>query len=137
MLAEARRCDKPRSASSYIDGADKVLGSDHQVHEDHAKENSGNPSTNKSFHSLLGRQFDELSAAKGNAANVGKDVVSNDEGGRQEEPDHALKHIVHDEMGLNDDEVQRHVRPCKVGKLELVVSGLERCDEEDEACSDG
>lgn len=117
--------------ASYIDGADKVLGSAHEVHKNHAKQNRGNPCTDEPFHSLLRRQLDELSAAECDTANVGKDVVCNDEGGRQEEPNHALKHVIHDEMGLDDDEVQSHVSPCKVGELEFVVSGVERSNKED------
>lgn len=36
-------------------------------------------------------------------------------------------------MRLHNDEVQCHVRPCKVGELELIVAGLERGNEEDES----
>jgi hypothetical protein len=111
-------------AKTYINRADKVFGSNHDVDKNHAKENSGNPSTNKPLHGLLGRQFNELSAAKCDAADVGKNIIGNDEGGRQKEPNHALENIVHDKVSLHNDEVQRHVCPCKVGKLEFVVSSL-------------
>jgi hypothetical protein len=36
-------------------------------------------------------------------------------------------------MCLHDDQEQGHVRPCELGELELVVTSLERGDEEDEA----
>lgn len=74
-----------------------------------------------------------MSSTKGNSHEVGPNVVGDDHGGGEEEPDHALENVVHDEVGLDDDEVQSHVRPGELSKLELVVAGLERGDEEDEA----
>lgn len=74
-----------------------------------------------------------MGAAEGDTADVREDIVGDDKGGRKEEPDHALEDVVHDKVGLNDNEVQSHVSPREVGELELVVTGLERTDEEDEA----
>ena len=37
-------------------------------------------------------------------------------------------------MRLNNDQVEGHVRPRKLGELEAVVAFLERADEEDKAC---
>jgi hypothetical protein len=65
-----------------------------------------------------------LCATKHDAADVGKYVVGNDQSRWQEEPDHSLKDVVHDEMGLHDNKVQGHVRPSKVCELEFVVAGL-------------
>ena len=87
----------------------------------------------KALDGLLGRQLDELGTAKSDAADVRKYIVCDDERGGQEEPDHALEDVVHDEMRLHHDEVQRHVRPGKVGELKLVVAGLESCNKRDEA----
>jgi len=75
-----------------------------------------------------------LCPAEGDTTNIGPDVVGDDESGREEEPDEALKDIVHDEVRLHDDEVERHVGPGKLGELELVVARLKRGDEEDETC---
>lgn len=36
-------------------------------------------------------------------------------------------------MSLYDDQVQRHMRPSKVGELELEVASFEVGDEEDES----
>lgn len=119
--------------NTHIDRADEVLGSHHEVAEQHAENDSHDPSANKAFHGLLGRKLDELGATKGNTADVCPDIVGDDESGGEEEPDHAFKDVVHDEVGLDDDQVEGHVRPRKVGELELVVAGLERGDEEDEA----
>jgi hypothetical protein len=118
---------------THIDGANEVLGLHHQSSKKNGPDDSHDPSADETLNSLLGRQLDELGAAKSDTADVGKDIVGDDEGGGEEEPNHALEDVVHDEVGLEDDEVESHVRPSKVGELELVVTGLERCDEEDEA----
>lgn len=65
---------------------------------------------------------------------VCKDIIGDDQAHRQEEPDQALKNVVHDEMCLHDDEVQSHVGPRKLCKLKFVVAFLERHDEEHKAC---
>lgn len=121
------------SVEAYVDRADEVLGAHHDVHQEDAKENGHDPGTNKALDGLLGRQLNELGATESDTANVSPDIVGDDEGGRQEEPDHAFEDVVHDEVGLDDDKVQCHVRPSKVGELELVVAGLQRGDEEDES----
>lgn len=118
---------------SHVNRANKVLGSHHQVDEDQSPKDRHDPGADETLHRLLGGQLDELRTTKGDTADVGKDVVGDDESGGDEEPDHALEDVVHDEVGLEDDEVQGHVRPGEVGELELVVAGLEGCDEEDEA----
>lgn len=120
---------------TYIDRADEVLGSHHQAGEQHGKHDRHDPSAYETLDRLLGRQLDELRATKGDTADVGEDVIGNNEGGGQEEPDHAFEDVVHNEVGLADDEVKGHMRPGEVGKLELVVAGLERRDEEDKAWS--
>lgn len=85
------------------------------------------------FHRLLWRDLDELGPAKCNTAHVGKDVVDDDQAHGQEEPDHALKDVVHDEVSLHHDQVQSHVGPGELGELESVVAFLEGSNEEDEA----
>lgn len=118
---------------TYVDGADEVLGSRHDVCQEHGEQNSHDPSTNETLDCLLGGELDELRASKCHSADVREDVVGDDQRCGKEEPDHALKDVVHDEVCLNDDEVQSHVCPCEVGELESVVTSLKRCDEEDEA----
>lgn len=120
-------------SGTYIDRADEVLGARHDVGQQHGEKDRHDPRANKALNRLLGGQLDELSAAKRNTADVREDVVGDDESGGEEEPDHALEDVVHDEVRLDDNEVQGHVRPCEVGELELVVAGLEGRDEEDEA----
>lgn len=74
-----------------------------------------------------------MCATKCDAADVGKDVVGDDEGGWQEEPNHAFEDVVHDEMGLEDNQVECHVCPGELGELKAVVTLLKRADEEYEA----
>lgn len=76
-----------------------------------------------------------MRAAKGDTADVGEDVVCDNQRHWQEEPDHALKDVVHDEVCLHNDQVKSHVGPGKLRKLELVVTLLEGADKENEACS--
>lgn len=86
----------------------------------------------RTFNGLFGRELDELRFAESYAADVGEDVVDDDEADGEEEPDHAFEDVVHDEVGLDDDEVERHVGPGELGELEFVVAFLEGTDEEDE-----
>lgn len=130
-LANGRRSGQERR--TYIDRANEVLAAREEVSEKYSKQHSHNPCANKTLNRLLGRQLDELGAPKGNTADVGPDVVCNHQRSREEEPNHTLKDVVHDEMSLHNNQVQCHMRPGKVGKLELVVSSLERHDEEDKA----
>lgn len=84
------------------------------------------------FHSLLGTNLNQLRASERDAAYIGEDVIGNDQAHRQEEPDHAFEDIVHDEVGLDDDQVERHMGPGELGELEAVVALLQGADEEDE-----
>jgi hypothetical protein len=101
----------------------------------HAKDNCHEPSTNKTFNSLLGGQLDQGCSAHKEAENVGPNIVSNDKCGGQEEPDQALKDVVDNEMALTNDQQKRHVSPCKLRELEAVVTLLQVGDKEYEAYS--
>ena len=65
-----------------------------------------------------------MSTAEGDPTDVGPYIVCYDQGARQKEPDHALKNVVHNEMRLDDDQVERHVRPCKLSELEAIMAFL-------------
>lgn len=119
--------------AEVVDGADEVLGAHQHVGQQAAPDDGHDPGADEALDRLLGGELDQLGAAEGDAADVGEDVVADDERGGQEEPDHALEDAVHDEVGLDDDEVEGHVSPGEVGELELEVAGLEVGDEEDEA----
>jgi hypothetical protein len=124
-----------RFQPSYLDGADEILVSHQKIRHDHSKENGTNPGPNETLNRLFRRNLDELSAAKSDAADVGENVVCDNQGYGKEEPDHALKNVVHDKVGLHDHEVEGHVGPSKLGKLELVVALFERGDEKDKTCN--
>jgi len=113
--------------------ADKVLGAQQQVGQDDAEEDGHDPGADEALDCLLGGQLDQLGAAESDAADVGEDVVSDDQRGRQEEPDQALEHVIHDEVRLHDDEEKSHVRPGELRELELEVPGLKGANEEDKA----
>lgn len=118
---------------THIDGANKVFGAHQNVDKQEGEQDGHDPSTDKSFDSLLWRELDELCATKHDTADVGKYVVGNDQSRWQEEPNHSFKNVVHDEMGLYNNKVQGHVSPSKVSELEFIVAGLKRGDEEDES----
>jgi len=122
---------------AYVDGTDEVTILREEMCKYETKQNSEEPSAGEAFDGLLGGELDERGAAEGDAADVCPDIVCDDQGDGQEEPDHALEDVVHDEVGLHNDEVERHVRPGELGELELVVAFLEGGDEEDEAFGGG
>lgn len=119
--------------SEIIDGADEVLVAHQDVGHEVAEDNSANPCAEETFNGLLGGKLDQLGATKGDTADVGEDIVGNDQRGGKEEPDHALEDVVHDEVGLDHNQIQCHVCPSKLGELESVVALLERSDKEHES----
>lgn len=98
-----------------------------------APENGEEPRAEETFPCLLGRDLDERRSAECDAAKVGENVVCNDHGHGQNEPDEALKDVVDNEMRLSDDEEEGHVSPRKLSELELVVPLLEGKYEKNEA----
>lgn len=98
-------------------------------------QNGEEPRAEEAFPCLLGRDLDQGGSAKGDAAEVGPDVVGNDHGNGQDEPDEALEDVVNDEMRLSNNQEKGHVGPGELRELELVVALLQGGDEEDEACS--
>lgn len=120
---------------TYIYRADEVLVPHQHISHAEAEDDSANPCSHKSLHSLFGRQLDELGTAEGNPANVGEDVVRDDQGYWKEKPDHALKNVIHDKVGLDNDEVERHMSPSELGELEAVVAFLKGTNKENEACN--
>jgi hypothetical protein len=85
------------------------------------------------FNGLLRANLNKLSAAESDTTDVCEDVVGDDKTDWQEEPDHALENVVHDEVCLHNDQVKSHVGPGELGELELVVTLLERANEEHKA----
>lgn len=135
--------------TQVVNRADKVFRSHEEVREKEANDDGADPGTDEAcresahnlnqacliltFDRLLGRDLDKLRPSKRDSTNVGKDVVDDDQAHGQEEPDHALEDIVHDEVRLHHDQVQSHVSPSELGELELVMAFLQRSNEEHEA----
>jgi hypothetical protein len=119
--------------TEVVDGADEVLVAHQNVGQAKCKDDGEDPGANEALDSLFRTDLDELSTAKGDTTDVGKDIVGDDQSSGEEEPDHALEDVVHDEMGLDDNQVESHVGPGELLELELVVALFEGDDEEDEA----
>ena len=118
---------------TYINGADKVLVAGGKVGKDNTPKDGKKPRAKKSFPRFLGGNLDQWRASKGDATEIGKNVICNNHGGRQYEPDKALEDVVDDEVRLADDQEERHVGPGELGELELVVALLQGGDKKDEA----
>ncbi len=91
--------------AEIVHGADEVLGLHHDVRKEDTEDDGHNPGADEALHRLLGRELDELRPTERDAADIGEDVVGDDQRGGQEEPDHPLEDVVHDEVRLHDDEV--------------------------------
>lgn len=126
--------DRGFRVNTYVDWTDEVFVAHQEVRHGEAEDDGQDPGSDKAFDGLFGGELDQLSAAEGDAADVGEDVVCDNEGGGKEEPDHALEDVVHDEVCLHHNQIQCHMRPSKLGELKAVVALLERGDEEHEAC---
>lgn len=101
--------------------------------EENAHEDGADPGADEAFDGFLGRDLDERGAAKGDATEVGKDVVCNDQRGGHKEPKDAGKDVVDDKVALDHDQQQGHVRNAELHELEAVVVFLERVDKENES----
>ncbi len=119
---------------AYIDRADEILALHERVGEEDPEQDRYDPGADEALDGFLGRELDELGPPERDATYIGEYVVGDDERGREEKPDHALEDVVHDEVGLDHNKIERHVRPRELGELELVVSSLERSHKEDETC---
>ena len=73
-----------------------------------------------------------MGTTEGDATNIGENVVGDNQGCWEEKPDHPLEDVVHDEMGLYDDQVEGHMRPGELGKLKAVMTFLKRTNKEHE-----
>ena len=140
--------------TKIVDRADEVFVPHQEVGNDESKENGADPSTDEAwelrvstmnnlptvrvashtFHRLLRTEFDELSPPKRDPAYVGEDVVNDHQTHGHQEPDHAFEDVVHDEMRLHYDQVECHMGPSKLCKLESIIVLLQRRHKEDEAC---
>lgn len=86
----------------------------------------------KPFDGLLGTQRDERRLTPDHTADVSEDVVADDQGSRDKEPDETFEDVVDEEVAREDDEQQRHMDPAKETKLVLEILSSKARDEADE-----
>ena len=90
---------------TYIYGADEVLVPHQHIRHSETKDDCTDPGAYESFHGLFRGKLDKLCLAESDTADVGEDVVRDDEGCWEKEPNHALEYVVHDKMCLYNDQV--------------------------------
>lgn len=122
----------PDVCSKVVHRADEVVVSHEHIREEDTEDDREDPRANEALYCLLWGQLNELSASESYTTKVCEDIVANDKGNWQKEPDHPFEDVVHNKMRLDDDKIERHMCPCKLGELESVVAGLKGCDEENE-----
>lgn len=110
--------------ATYIDGAGEVLVPHQDVGQEKSEYKRENPCAEESLDGLFRGQLYQLCSPEGYTNNVGEDVIGDNQTDWQEEPDHALKHIVHNKVGLDNNEIEGHVGPCELRKLKSVMPGL-------------
>lgn len=115
----------PDIRPEIVDRADEELVLHEEVGHDEAEDDGADPSTYETFDCLLGRDLDQLGSAERDSADVSEDIVGDNKRSGQEHPDHAFEHVVHGEVSLYYDKVQRHMGPGELSELKLVLSFLE------------
>lgn len=125
---------RERLRETYIYGANEVFITHEDICHGVTEHDGEDPRADEALNRLLGGKLDELRSPKSYAANIGKDVIGYYKRGRKEKPNHALEDVVHYEMSLDDDQIQRHVRPGELGKLKTIVAFREGANKKDEAC---
>lgn len=68
-----------KNESTYIDRAYEILVAHENVGHGKTKDDGQHPCADESLDRLFGRQLDELRAAKGNAADIGEDIIGDDQ----------------------------------------------------------
>lgn len=92
------------SVFTYVDRANEVLVLRQDGGHSKAEDDSEEPGAEEAFPSLLWGDFDQRGPTERDTAEVSEDVVRDDHGHGQEEPNEAFKNIVDHEVGLADDE---------------------------------
>ena len=68
---------------AYVDGPDEVFIPHEDVRDAEAEDDGVDPRAHETLHDLLRGELDELRAAEGHAADLGEDVVRDDQRGRE------------------------------------------------------
>lgn len=112
--------------------AGHILPSHKQGTPDNAKEHGTEEGTDETLYSFFRGKLDERCATKGNTPDISKDVVTDDQRGRNPEPDETLENIVYDEVARDNDKHKTHVDPTEESELPSKVALLQRHDESNE-----
>ena len=98
-------CIDQVESRTYVNRTDEVFGSHKQIRVDDPEENREGPCADEPLDRLLWADLDKLRPAKRNPADIGPDIICDDECARKDQPDHALEDVVHDKVRLNDDQI--------------------------------
>lgn len=111
--------------TTYVDRADEVFVLRQNGSHSKAEDDGEEPGTEESFPRLLGRDLDQGCPTESDAAQVSEDVVGDDHGHGQEEPNEAFEDVVDNKVGLTNDEEESHVSPGELAELKLVMTLLQ------------
>lgn len=92
----------------------------------HSKENSWNSSSNKAFPGFLGAELNQRSLAKEETKHVCHNIIDNNHGDRDNEPNHSMENVKDNKVTLRHNNEESHMCPGKEGKLSHVVFLLQR-----------
>ena len=100
----------PGTDAEVLDRADHVVEA-HEVGTPEETENErAEERADEALDGLLWRECNEGGAANGDTPNIGEDVVADDKGGRNPEPNETLKDVVHNEVAEGTTMSEAH---CK------------------------
>jgi hypothetical protein len=105
------------SEEGYLDRTDHIFILGEEPSDPAPNDNRTNPSSNESLDRLLGRKTNKGRPSPNHAANIGKDIVCDDETNRKKEPNESLENGVDNKVGLENDKEEGHVRPAELGEL--------------------
>ena len=100
LAAEGGHTEVPHRANHVVEAHE--VGAPEETEDERTEERA-----DESLDCLLGRQLDEGGASNSDTPDVGEDVVTDDEGCGNPEPDETLKDVVHDEVAVIQSEVRR------------------------------
>lgn len=113
------------------DGTDHVVEAHEEGAPDDGEDDGAEKCADEPFDGLLWGEFDEGSAADGDSPDVGEDVVADDEGGGDPEPDHAFEDVVDDEVAIVSSERVHIKREKDQGRyLETTMSMRVMCTQQ-------
>jgi len=99
------------------EGAQEVLVAKQHLRKENAENEGGGESTDESLPCLLRRKFDQRRLTEEETPHVGHDVVEDNDGDGEEEPNKAFEDVLDDQLRLGDDHQKSHVCPTEHDEL--------------------